>query len=66
MLLESLVQSADVCRDGGMTEAECCGGKNIGDGRIYGIIISLIRSNDLIKCFFSNDFWNVIPHGDDL
>lgn len=29
MLLETLVQSADVCRDGGMTEAECGGGKNI-------------------------------------
>lgn len=66
MLLETLVQSSDVCRDGGMAEAECSGGENIGDGRIYRIIITIIRSNGLIKCFFSYDFWNIISHGDDL
>lgn len=66
MLLEALIQSPDVCRDGGMTEAECSSGKHIGDRRIYSIIITLIKSNDLIKCFFSYNFWNIIPHGDDL
>lgn len=66
MLLEALIQPPDVCRDGGMTKAECGGGKHIRDRRIYSIIIILIRSNDLIKRFFSYDFWNIIPHGDDL
>ena len=66
VLLETLVEPRQHRCNGGVAKAERSRSKHIADRRIHRVVVTSVRADILIKSLLSNDFWHIVPHGNDL